>query len=174
MLSKEAKAEENEISLLNLAAESQTSPSAKFRLLLDRKVADVNAKNAKNQSCLYVALERKSRIFVEHLLRAGAKLDDPKLKYLPFDSVTLLKHRDIILTAPRQIEAALRVSTLFSDGAQQHSMYAEDYLSLSKDMESFAVEMMDKAELTRNEVTDSLFSYALENEKKKVSNNIIP
>ena len=129
----------------------------------------VNAKNKLNESPLFIALRFGLKKFVIRLIRAGATLADSKLKFLPYEKVTLLGDPQIILKTPNPIETMLKLRTLFSKCAQRDESHRTDYLSLSKKMESLAVEMMDKANWSSSDITDELFAYGTETEQKLVS-----
>ncbi|XP_065839482.1 uncharacterized protein [Oscarella lobularis] len=126
----------------------------------------VNAKNKLNESPLFIALRFGLKKFVIRLIRAGATLADSKLKFLPYEKVTLLGDPQIILKTPNPIETMLKLRTLFSKCAQRDESHRTDYLSLSKKMESLAVEMMDKANWSSSDITDELFAYGTETEQK--------
>ena len=78
--------------------------------------ASVNAKNKRNESPLFLALQTKAKKFIERLVQAGATLVDSKLKCLQCDEVTLLSDPQVILVAPKPLDMMLRLGA-FSPSA---------------------------------------------------------
>ena len=131
--------------------------------------ACVNAKNKRNESPLFLALQTKAKKFIECLVQAGATLVDSKLKCLQCDEVTLLSDPQVILVAPKPLDMTLRLGALFAKCAKRDDSHSCDFLALSNDMERLAVEMMDKAKWRVDDITGSLFAHGIEAEQKLVS-----
>ena len=130
--------------------------------------ASVNAKNKRNESPLFLALQRKAKTFIERLVQAGATLADSKLKCLQYDEVTLLSDPQVILVAPKPLDMMLRLGALFAKCAKRDELHRGELLTLSNDMERLAVEMMDKAKWRADDIIN-LFAHGIEAEQKLVS-----
>ena len=129
----------------------------------------VNAKNKRNESPLFLALQTKAKKFIERLVQAGATLGYSKLKCLQYDEVTLLCDPQVILVAPKPLDMMLRLGALFAKCAKRDETHRGEFLALSNDMERLAVEMMDKAKWRANDIMSNLFTRGIEAEQKLVS-----
>ena len=154
---------------IHLASRSDDGDLECLNYLIENN-SPVNAKNKRNESPLFLALQRRATKFIACLVQAGATLDDSKLKCLQYDEVTLLNDAQVILVAPKPLDMMLRLGALFAKCAQHDESHRDDYLSLSKDMELLAVEMMIRAKWTANDIMSDSFTYGIEAEQKLVSN----
>ena len=158
------------IHLASLSDDGDPSDRLECLNYLIENNSPVNAKNKRNESPLFLALQRRATTLVERLVQAGATLADSKLKCLQYDEVTLLNDTQVILVAPKPLNMMLRLGALFAKCAQHDESHRDDYLSLSKDMERLAVEMMIKAKWKANDIMSESFTYGIEAEQKLVSN----
>ena len=136
------------------------------------KQSPVNEPNKIGQSCLHLALEKEAKMCVERLIKAGATFDDSTIRDLRYDKVTLLADHRVIRRSPKPIEMTLRLATLYHECAQRDELHRLELWSLSKSMQGLAVEMMDKAHWTKDDITDDLFEYGMENQQKMVSQGL--
>ena len=131
--------------------------------------ASVDVKNKRNESPLFLALQTKAKKFIERLVQAGAMLADSKLKCLQYDEVTLLSDPQVILVASKPLDMMLRLGELFAKCAKRDESHRGEFLTLSNDMERLAVEMMDKAKWSANDIMSNFFTRGIEAEQKLVS-----
>ena len=113
-------------------------------------------------------LNRLETQFLQFLLKIGATCVVSKMRDLPYEKVTLLADHRVIRMSAKPIEMTLQLAALFCECSKREQLHSRE-LSLSESMQSLAVEMMDKAHRTEDNIGQDLFEYGIENNQKMVS-----
>lgn len=136
---------------------------------LARHNADLNAVNSSGDSPLVKALAAGQEPVVRALVKAGAIIPSVKMaERLDLDQVSVLAKRVVIADAKRPLVMALQVGGLMQRLAAIRKLDEEEYLRLSRMLESSAIAMVHSNIHAGNKLNEEVLFVAVQNCQKKV------